>query len=155
MAVRSWGWGPGVRGPFLAGVGTLGSAPHSRDNPGPLPLRAVLREGVAATRTLPEARMSRWTSGPWGAGWPSRQHRSRAGASLGLLGGGPRTRGLSLLDKQPNAQPQDSCWSPVPAGDPRGLGSPTNRVLCVTESKPSALARDQVWTLRCCRNYQL
>lgn len=89
MAVRSWGWGPGVRGPFLAGVGTLGSAPHSRDNPGPLPLRAVLREGVAATRTLPEARMSRWTSGPWGAGWPSRQHRSRAGASLRLLGGGP------------------------------------------------------------------
>lgn len=109
MAVRSWGWGPGVRGPFLAGVGTPGSAPHSRDNPGPLPLREVLwepdgRPGNAIYGVVP--RWGWWEGDPW-------------------------TCELSLLDKRPDIRPQDSSWSPIPAGDLWGSGSPTNRVVCV------------------------
>lgn len=110
--------------------------------PGPFPLRAgPPGSGVAATRTLPEARMRRWTSGPWGV-----RQSVQATPVHGLVPRwgcwewGPRTRGLSLLDKQLNAQPQDSSWSPVPAGDPRGWGAP--RIESCVSLSLQHLARD-------------
>lgn len=115
---KRWRRAPGGGGP---GVRTLGSAPRSRDNPRPLPLGEVLPEGVAAARTPPVAMMGRWTSGPWGAGWPSRQHHLRGGASLGL-GGDPWTCELSLLDKRPDVQPQTAPGPQYQPGSPAGWG---------------------------------
>lgn len=139
-----WRHAPGGRGLALR---TPGSAPRSRDNPGPLPLGELLPEGVAA--------VGRWTSGPWEAGWPSRQHHLRGGASLGL-GGDPRTSELSLLDKRPDVQPQTAPGPQYQPGSPAGWGDLRieSCVLQILSPVPRNVTRRGSWAIAEATSYE-
>lgn len=84
--------------------------------------------------------MSRWTSGPWGSRMAV-QATPFTGWCLAGAAGGSTDAWAESTGQTAQCPASRQLLVPSTSRGSQGVGSPTNRVLCVTESKPGGVTR--------------